>query len=371
MIKSLLCLPTLQRVNTNSTSFITKSKYVPKNSNKSLLSNSSSKISLVKDNSILNPCRYRWNKDPVSKPKMPVLSVVHDKQEQIESDDPRHAIESRMFEETEVADEDDEMDDGDVMSGRQFEYNDYFEKMGQDMRLPLSYGGTVNIGRHTSIKAAGRVFSFSALVVAGDGQGTAGMGYGKGWDAANALDKARNDIFRNLTSVYRFEDRTIPKDITVKYRATKLIIRRHKKGAGLRGHPNLTLFAQCFGMKDLLIKIHGSRNMNNCLRALEIGLRRGISPAEEARQKGKVYIDTSKILKPERGETPFKFNNISSHSIWEDPRYFRRSEAYEDGVYVFGRDETNKQYDDAINQPIEELERKRKEILEEQSNNQQ
>jgi len=204
----------------------------------------------------------------------------------------------------------------------------------------LTRGSIIKIGRHTNVVAAGRVYTFSVLVVAGDGKGTAGIGYGKGPDALVAMKQATLDVKKNLVSVYRFEDRTISHDTTIKYRATKLVLRRHHKGAGLRGHPYLATLAHCFGFEDLLFKIHGSVNPHNCLRAFVKGVQESVSPAETARATGKVYIDVTKVLNPQLGETPFKFSNMTAHQLWDDTRIFQDPKRIlDEGVVIDGAPE--------------------------------
>jgi len=203
-------------------------------------------------------------------------------------------------------------------------------------------GAVIKVGQHTNVTAAGRVNSTSVLCVLGDGKGTAGIGYGKGEDFSVALEAAHKDVLKNLVSVYRYEDRTISHDITLKYKATKLILRRHQRGAGLRGNANLAALAHAFGFEDLLFKVHGSANKRTTLHAFMEGVQQSVSPADVARMTGKVFIDPSKVLNPKLGETPFKFNNMTSHNLWNDDRIFQDSNSILDkGITVKGEPEVD------------------------------
>ncbi|PRP87065.1 30S ribosomal protein S5 [Planoprotostelium fungivorum] len=209
-----------------------------------------------------------------------------------------------------------------------------YSQMGQPTHV-LNRGSIVKIGRHSNVTAGGRIMSFSALVVMGDGKGTAGIGYGKSETAVKAVVFAQKDVMKNLVSVYRLEDRTISHDMTVKYRATKLLVKKHHKGAGLRGHPSVAALAHCFGFEDLLFKIHGSVNPHNVLRAFIMAARQSKSPAEQAREQGKVFIDITKVLNPKLNETPFKFSNMTPHNLWDDDRVFKNSSSIiEPGIFV-------------------------------------
>jgi len=216
----------------------------------------------------------------------------------------------------------------------------YMEMDWQEMGLQphrMTRGAVIQLGRHTTITKGGRIYGYSGLVVAGDGKGTAGIGYGKGDSAETAIKMATLDVEKNLMSVYRFEDRTISHDVTVKYRATKLVLRRHHKGAGLRGHPTLSSLAYCFGFEDMLFKIHGSVNAHNILRAFIEGVKQSVSPAETARKEGRVYIDVTKVLNPQLNETPFKFSTMTGHQLWTDNRYFQDSTSViEEGIVYPG-----------------------------------
>jgi len=155
--------------------------------------------------------------------------------------------------------------------------------------------------RHVKITAGGRVYSFSALVILGNGDGTGGFGYGKAPEIAKAVSNAEKDAMKHLVSIELFEGCTLPvKEGHAKVGATRVSIKRKGKNTGLSGNNLLITFASYFGLTDLMIRVIGRRNIHNMVIAFVEILNEfaTTSPLDLARFLGKKYVDLSKIWKP-------------------------------------------------------------------------
>jgi small subunit ribosomal protein S5 len=159
---------------------------------------------------------------------------------------------------------------------------------------------TVEINRHVNVTANGRMVSFSALVLLGDGKGTAGLGYGKAENAADAVVRATRNAERNLVTVHLFEDRTIPAPIVSKYVRSFVTIRPRPEGSGANVPWRLYSVFEAFGLKDVLLKTHGSRNKRHILRAIFEGIKNQVSPEEIAKARGKKWVNTFEYWDPKR-----------------------------------------------------------------------
>jgi small subunit ribosomal protein S5 len=128
------------------------------------------------------------------------------------------------------------------------------------------------MGRHTKVTAGGRVFSFSALVVLGDSNGTAGFGYGKGMTAGDAVVKANRDAEKFMFAVPLTDDRRIMDGFKVKQDGCTVELKVLPPGYGVRASPLMHRLCEAFGVTDVLIKARGRRNMKNVVRAFFHGM---------------------------------------------------------------------------------------------------
>jgi len=169
----------------------------------------------------------------------------------------------------------------------------------------------LHVGRHCNITAAGRVYSFSALVLVGNGQGTAGLGYGKALRVGNAVEKARRRAEKKAVSIYRYEDRTIPFPIYVKSGSVKVMMKPKAKHAlKLDGEPrfyaNLSsghlgmIICNAFGLRDIHLSVLShTRNVKIVLYAIWKGLILHVrSPEATARATGKKFINLTHTYFP-------------------------------------------------------------------------
>lgn len=124
----------------------------------------------------------------------------------------------------------------------------------------------VNIGRVTKVVKGGRRFRFTALVVVGNRQGTIGYGSGKAKEVPDAIKKAVDNAFKNLTTV-KIKGTTIAHDIEHKYNASKIMIKPASEGTGVIAGGAARHVLELAGIKDVLTKSIGSNNPNTLVRA--------------------------------------------------------------------------------------------------------
>ena len=124
----------------------------------------------------------------------------------------------------------------------------------------------VNIGRVTKVVKGGRRFRFTALVVVGDKKGTIGMGTGKAKEVPDAIKKAVDNAFKNITKV-SIKGTTIAHDIEHKYNASRILLKPASEGTGVIAGGAARPVIELAGIKDILTKSIGSNNPNNLVRA--------------------------------------------------------------------------------------------------------
>ncbi len=124
----------------------------------------------------------------------------------------------------------------------------------------------VNIGRVTKVVKGGRRFRFTALVVVGNKKGVVGYGVGKAKEVPDAIKKAVDEAFKNLTTV-KIKGTTVPHDIEHKYNASKILIKPASEGTGLIAGGAARPVLELAGYQDVLTKSIGSNNPNTLVRA--------------------------------------------------------------------------------------------------------
>ncbi|GBE14358.1 30S ribosomal protein S5 [bacterium BMS3Abin14] len=144
----------------------------------------------------------------------------------------------------------------------------------------------VFINRVAKVVKGGRRFRFSALVVVGDGKGTAGVGSGKANEVPEAI---RKGIENGKKSLYKIplNGTTIPHEIMGRWGAAKVFLKPASAGTGIIAGGPVRALMESLGVNDILTKCIGSNNPNNVLMATMQGLLSLRSAEEIANVRGK------------------------------------------------------------------------------------
>lgn len=150
----------------------------------------------------------------------------------------------------------------------------------------------VRLNRVTKVNKGGRTFSFSALVVVGDGNGTVGHGLGKARDVSESIAKAIDDAKKHLVKVPIING-TIPHEQKGKYGAGKVLIKPASDGTGVIAGGAMRAVLEIAGVHNVLAKSQGSPNPHNVVKATINALQLLRGPHEIAAERGitlrKVY----------------------------------------------------------------------------------
>lgn len=142
----------------------------------------------------------------------------------------------------------------------------------------------VQINRVVKTTKGGRAFSFSALVVVGDGNGVVGHGLGKAKEVQEAITKGIDDAKKNLIRVPVMKG-TIPHEQFAKEGAAKVLIRPASSGTGVIAGGSMRAVLEAVGLQNVLCKSLGSANPHNVVKATYKALSLLREPIEVAKER--------------------------------------------------------------------------------------
>jgi small subunit ribosomal protein S5 len=148
----------------------------------------------------------------------------------------------------------------------------------------------VQINRVAKVVKGGRRFSFSAIVVVGDGNGHVGFGLGKANEVPDAIRKAVERAKKGIIEV-PINRGTVPNEITGIYGSSQVFIKPAYEGTGVIAGGAVRAVVEVAGIRNIYTKCYGSRNPHNVVKATIQGLSMLKSPDAGSKQKGKAKTE--------------------------------------------------------------------------------
>ncbi len=130
----------------------------------------------------------------------------------------------------------------------------------------------LHINRCSKVVKGGRKFSFSALILVGDGQGKVGYGFAKANEVSDAIKKASEQARKEMFS-FEIENTTIPHEVLVDWDGVRLLLKPAREGTGIIAGSKVRSVLELGGIKDVVAKSLGCSNPINQVRATVKALR--------------------------------------------------------------------------------------------------
>ncbi|MDD1796297.1 30S ribosomal protein S5 [Enterovibrio makurazakiensis] len=154
------------------------------------------------------------------------------------------------------------------------------EKQQSDLQEKL-----IAVNRVSKTVKGGRIFSFTALTVVGDGNGRVGFGYGKAREVPAAIQKSMEKARRNMVTI-ALNDGTLHHAVKGRHTGSKVYMQPASEGTGIIAGGAMRAVLEVAGVRNVLAKAYGSTNPINIVRATILGLGGMKSPEMVAAKRG-------------------------------------------------------------------------------------